>query len=106
MRRFLLERVDDESGVSGTGWVAEGIQFTNGICALTWRVLSGRPIAVGDWSSVAVYPSQACLEEIHGHNGKTVVRWIDETDPPHELDCPAIVAGGVGCDCGLGLKTA
>lgn len=104
MRRFLLERVEDSSGVSGTGWVAEGIQFTNGIVALTWRVLNGEPVAIGDWSSTAVYPHLSRCQEVHGHAGKTVFRFIDETDPPHELWCPAIIAGGCGCQCGLGLK--
>ena len=32
MRRFLLERVEDSSGVSGTGGVAEGVQFTTRAC--------------------------------------------------------------------------
>lgn len=103
MRRFLLERVDDESGVSGPGFVAEGIQFTNGLCALTWRVVNGKPIAIGDWSSIAAYPSLDRLNQIHGHGGKTLIRFIDETDPPHQLDCPAIIAGGCGCDCNLGV---
>lgn len=103
MRRFLLERIIDEGGVSGTGWVAEGIQFTSGICALTWRIVGARPLPIGDWSSVAAYPSLDRLEEIHGHGGKTIVRWIDERDPPHELDCPAILCQ-VGCSCGLGLR--
>ena len=53
MRRFLLERIEDVSGVAGTGWVAEGIQFTNGCVALTWRVVNGEPVAIGDFSSVA-----------------------------------------------------
>lgn len=106
MRRFLLERVKDNSGVSGTGWVAEGIQFTSGMVALTWRVVNGKPVAIGDFSSVAVYPSLARCEEIHGHGGDTVFRFIDATDPPHELWCTAIIAGGCGCECGLGVKAS
>lgn len=104
MRRFLLERIEDVSGISSTGWVAEGIQFTNGQIVLVWRVLNGDPIAIGDWSSVAVYPHlQRCME-VHAHGGKTRFRFIDEFDPPHELWCTALLAGGCGCQCGLGLK--
>jgi len=103
MRRFLLQRVKDSGGVSGEGFVAEGIQFTNGCCALTWRVVNKRPIPIGEFSSVAVYPSLAMLNAIHGHAGNTLIRWIDETDPPHELWCPAIIAGGCGCQCNLGV---
>lgn len=104
MRRFLLERIEDEGGVSGEGWVAEGVQFTNGLCALTWRYVAGKPIAIGQFSSCATYYSLDMLKQVHGHGGKTRVRFIDENDPPHELWCPAIIAGGCGCLCGLGLK--
>lgn len=103
MRRFLLQRIEDESGVSGSGFVAEGIQFTNGLCSLTWRYVNGSGVAIGDWSSVAVYSSLDKLNQIHGHGGKTLIRFIDEVDPPHELSCPAIMAGGAGCDCSLGI---
>lgn len=104
MRRFLLERLDDESGVSGNGFVAEGIQFTNGLCALTWRRVENKPLPIGGWSSGAFYPCLDMVRRVHGHGGKTAIRFIDETDPPHELDCVAIFAGGCGCDCGLGLR--
>ncbi len=102
MRRFLLERLDSQS-VSGEGFVAEGVQFTNGMIALTWRTMNHAPLAIGDWSSVAVYPSLARCKEVHGHGGKTLFRFLDEKDPPHELDCPTIVCQ-VGCNCGMGLK--
>ncbi len=35
MRRFQLNRIVDESGVSGTGVVAQGVEFDNGFCAMT-----------------------------------------------------------------------
>ena len=34
MKLFQLHRHEDESGVSGTGIVAEGVQFSDGKCAL------------------------------------------------------------------------
>lgn len=68
MRRFNLVRNEDESGVSGTGIVAQGIQFDNGRCAMAWLT---------SVSSIAVYDSIEDLVKIHGHNGKTVVGWID-----------------------------
>ena len=102
MRRFLLERIADETGVSGTGWVAEGVQFTNGLCALTWRAAPGG-LNVGDWSSGAIYPHLGMVEQVHGHGGKTRIRMIDETDPPHDLGCSAIVCEVI-CNCGLGLE--
>ena len=69
VRRFQLQRVQDASGVSGTGVVAEGVEFTSGLVALTWysphRVCS-------------VLESIKTVEELHGHEGRTVVVWLDE----------------------------
>lgn len=75
-RRFVLRRVTDVSGVSGTGVVAEGIQFTNGWCALTWLTPA---------TSCGVYPNLVELERIHGHNGATVVEFVDHPNSP-DLD--------------------
>ena len=36
MKRFVLDRREDETGVSGTGYIAEGVLFDNGKCALAW----------------------------------------------------------------------
>lgn len=68
MRRFELHRDVDATGVSGTGVVAEGVESTNGYCALTWRTLN---------TSVAFYPNADTLVAIHGHNGQTRLVWID-----------------------------
>ena len=69
MRRFQLVRTEDASGVSGTGNVAEGCEFTNGTCALTWLTR---------FRSVAMYQSIKELEAVHGHEGRTRVVWVDE----------------------------
>lgn len=61
-RTFKLVRVQDETGISGTGVVAEGIEFTNGWCSLSWLTAM---------HSVAVYPNARAVEAIHGHNGRT-----------------------------------
>lgn len=71
LRRFVLDRKEDETGVSGTGVVAEGVQFTFGRCALLWLSI---------YSSMAFYDCIDDLIAIHGHNGKTVVRWLDEEE--------------------------
>ena len=68
IRRFVLERQEDASGVSGTGTVAEGVVFTNGFVALTWLT----PL-----TSIAIYHSLDVMESVHGHAGKTKVRFID-----------------------------
>lgn len=64
MKRFWLERIEDVSGTSGTGTVAEGIVFSNGWCALHWLT---------KYTSVAFYQSVVELEAIHGHDGRTKI---------------------------------
>jgi len=61
---FHLERDEDETGVSGTGAVAEGIVFSNGKVVMSWLT---------EHTSIAVYENMNHLEAIHGHNGKTRV---------------------------------
>jgi hypothetical protein len=77
-RRFLLVRYADESGVSGTGVVAEGVQFSTGRCVLAW---------VSRYQSLAIYNHIDEIREIHGHDGTTHVSWLDEGgESPTEPD--------------------
>lgn len=69
MRRFHLHRLDDETGISGKGIVAEGVQFTDGTVAIRW--LSSIP-------STALHDTIERVIRIHGHNGKTCVIWKDD----------------------------
>ena len=64
MKIFYLKRVEDESGVSGTGRIAQGFIFDNGKVALTW--LSEHP-------SMTIYDSIGEVTAVHGHGGKTEV---------------------------------
>ena len=76
MRRFHLERHVDETGVSGTGRVAEGVQFSNGKCVLTW-LTDQHQINGDNWSSVGVYASIEAVDLVHGHNGLTQIVFED-----------------------------
>jgi len=69
VRRFNLRRLDDETGISGVGIVTEGVQFTDGSCAMRWMTST---------SSVCFYKSIEDVIIIHGHGGKTVVEWQDD----------------------------
>jgi hypothetical protein len=73
-RMFKLVRDDDETGISGTGVVAEGVEFSNGMCAMCWLTAM---------HSVAVYPNVRQLEAIHGHNGRARVVFDANPNPPH-----------------------
>jgi hypothetical protein len=69
MRRFRLFRDVDVSGVSGTGYVAEGVQFTDGSVAIRWY---------GQWPSTSVWDSAEAMTAVHGHAGTTRIKWEDE----------------------------
>jgi hypothetical protein len=69
MRRFVLDRKEDVSGISGTGVVAEGVVFGDGTTVLRWTV---------EYQSTGVYDSISDVIMIHGHDGNTVVRWVDD----------------------------
>lgn len=69
MKRFVLKREVDVSGTSGTGVVAEGVQFSNGSCSIHW---------ISQFESVEQVANIAVVEEIHGHDGKTSIVWLDK----------------------------
>jgi hypothetical protein len=65
---FFLTRLEDVSGVSGTGRVAEGAVFSNGRVALVW-------ISAPSIPTMTFYDSIEDVERIHGHEGRTVIEW-------------------------------
>ena len=66
MRTFKLVREEDVSGVSGVGEVAEGVEFHDKQCVLSW---------FGAHHSLEVHPSIDDIIAIHGHQGRTKVVW-------------------------------
>jgi hypothetical protein len=68
VRRFVLVRSEDVSGVSGTGEVAEGVALSSGKTVLAWTRVP---------SSIDIYDSVDDLLAIHGHGGRTHIRWLD-----------------------------
>jgi len=73
LRRFALNRTVDVSGVSGTGVVAQGVEFDDGNVAIRW--MSESPSTV-IW---------ACVDDamaVHGHGGLTTLEWLDDVQTP------------------------
>jgi hypothetical protein len=68
MRRFTLVRTEDVSGVSGTGTVVEGVEFSDGSVVLRW---------LGPRSSTVFWKNIEDAIGIHGHDGRTTVVWQD-----------------------------
>lgn len=67
-RLFRLVRDVDVSGISGTGIVADGVEWVDGTVAVRW--LGGRP-------STVIWDNLETAMEIHGHGGATRVEWAD-----------------------------
>lgn len=69
-RRFFLRRDTDVSGVSGTGVVAEGIEFSDGTVAMRW---------ISDWPTSVVFHGKGIesVMAIHGHGGSTKIIFLD-----------------------------
>ena len=78
MITFHLTRTTDVSGVSGTGVVAEGTEFSDGTVALRW--------VVGEHRSTVVWPNIAAVEAVHGHNGATTIHYHHHHRPPAALE--------------------
>jgi hypothetical protein len=78
-RRFHLVRLEDPTGVSGTGTVAEGAVWSSGAVALHWP---GYPRSTSVWSG---------LDELlaaHGHDGLTEIKWLDGSEGRSPLAPP------------------
>lgn len=74
--RFIkLIRKEDETGISGTGEVANGLVLPSGKVVLWWNT---------QVTSVALYDSLTNVVDLHGHNGKTDV--LDVIDPKELLE--------------------
>lgn len=63
-KEFYLERIVDESGISGTGVVARGVVLPSGAVVLEWQTFH---------SSICIYKNIGDVEAIHGHGGKTIL---------------------------------
>jgi hypothetical protein len=71
MRRFLLIRKRDTTGISGTGVVAEGTVFTDGLSVIRWL---REPYAMG------VYSTLKDVIAVHGHGGDTQLQFVDQSE--------------------------
>lgn len=85
-RRFHLQRNQDVTGVSGTGVVADGVEFPDGTVVLRWR---------GDHQSTVVWSDVDTAMKVHGHGGATELVWVDDPeskpDGPDEDRPPAVM---------------
>ena len=67
---FKMIRNSDETGVSGTGTVLDGIVFPNGVCCVQWR---------GATPCVTIWPSFDAFKQVHidAHpTNDTEIKWL------------------------------
>jgi hypothetical protein len=76
MRAFLLKRDEDVTGVSGTGIVAEGVEWVDKTVTVRW--------CVGEHRSTVNWDSLHAVEKIHGHDGKTRIVFVPTFEFPGE----------------------
>jgi hypothetical protein len=71
-RTFVLRRHQDISGVSGVGDVAWGVEFPDGTVVLRWN---------SAWPTSVVFFDRGieAVRAVHGHDGRTVIHWLDGT---------------------------
>ena len=74
---FWLQRIKDETGLSGTGIVCEGVQFSDGRCVMHW---------IGKIDSIVHHKNIKDVQEIHGHNGSTKIIWSLKDSMMVEID--------------------
>jgi hypothetical protein len=70
MIMFRLYRHRDKTGVSGTGYVAEGMITSYGIVMMQW---------FGPHGGVGVFNNKEDMLAVHGHDGDTVMEFSDYT---------------------------
>jgi len=86
---FVLNRHQDVSGVSGTGQVCEGAEFSDGAVALRW---------LGERPSWGLWPDIRDVEAIHGHEGATEISFTDNDRllKAYQRVMPWLIAPGGG----------
>lgn len=72
MRTFNLVRHTDVSGISGTGVVAQGVEFNDGTVAMRW--------ITGEHRSTVLWDDIESVVAIHGHGGATELSWEKNND--------------------------
>lgn len=75
MKTFRLVRDVDVTGLSGTGVVAEGVEFSDGTAVLRWLEVTGVHYDRGVRATTVAFPNIRAVEALHGHGGATHIEW-------------------------------
>jgi len=77
MRTFHLQRDEDITGLSGTGRVAEGVEFSDGTVAMRWLDIDheSENYKRGVRATTVMHENIGSVTALHGHNGATHLVW-------------------------------
>lgn len=84
MKTFKLIRDVDHTGLSGTGTVAEGIEFSDGTVALRWLDIDhdSENYQRGVRPTTVIHESIDAVIALHGHNGSTRLVFAGNLNQP------------------------
>lgn len=92
-RTFKLIRMQDLTGTSGVGCVAQGTVTNDGRAVMTWLV--DAKLADGSKRRITTtthYESWHDVVLLHGHAGRTVLKWDDSGETVSDWDLLAVKA--------------
>lgn len=86
-KTFKLKRIEDLTGTSGTGVVAQGQVLADGRAVMTWIVAAN--LADGSKRVIKTTTQYETWQDIvllHGHSGRTVLIWDDSGESVSDWD--------------------
>lgn len=75
LRWYALDRLNDVTGISGTGIIAFALVLEHGVLVF-WDT---------GWQTMSWFPDMETVLDVHGHNGNTVPVRIVAIDRPMKL---------------------
>ena len=80
MKSFIVIRHTDVTGLSGTGVVAEGVEWSDGTVTMRWFDIDHDTpnYKRGVRPTTVMHENIKSVEALHGHNGATDVMWFDK----------------------------
>lgn len=88
MRIFAVIRHEDVTGLSGTGVVAEGVEWHDGTVTMRWLDIDheSENYKRGVRPTTVNHENIQSVEALHGHNGRTEVVWLEAEPWPIRKD--------------------
>lgn len=65
---FVIIRETDNTGISGIGIVADGVQFKNGKCVLCWR---------GKIQTIVIHENIKSVMQLSCSHSKSKIKWLN-----------------------------